>query len=89
MVLEDTTWKDDAADWIERRAKSGTPFDVNDLRAEIRPAPRSGMYGGAFIGAQARGVIVQVARSRATAKTSHHRSIARWAAPPARVRWAA
>lgn len=93
MALEDTEWTADAQDWIEEAAKRGTPFDVNDLRADMRPAPRSGMYGGAFIAAQARGVIVQVDRSRAMARSSHHRSIARWTGVPDPVRdalrWAA
>lgn len=79
MVLEDATWTEDAQQMIEHLAATGRRFDVNDLRARLRPAPRSGMYGAAFNTAKARGVIAEVGTARAVRRTSHGRRVVAWA----------
>ena len=91
MALEDIWWKEDAQDMIQALAKSGRRFDVNDLRRDLREAPRPNMYGAAFITAKKRGVIVEapVVAGRAMAKQSHGRRVVVWEAAPAELAVAA
>lgn len=69
MVFEDTTWREDAMDVVERLAKQGRRFTADDLRKELRPAPHQNMVGPIFTAAQRRGLIIKVANATSRIKS--------------------
>lgn len=72
MAIEDTEWRGDALDIVERWATQGRQFTADDLRQEIgRPAPHQNMVGPIFTTAQRRGLIVKVANSVSRTKSRH------------------
>lgn len=73
-VLEDTTWREDALDLIERWASEGRQFTADDLRkamGEDRPAPHQNMVGRLFTMAQGRGLIIKVANHVSRTRSRH------------------
>lgn len=69
LALEDTTWREDAMDVVERLAKQGRRFTADDLRKELRPAPHQNMVGPVFTAAQRRGLISKVANANSRVKS--------------------
>lgn len=70
MALEDTTWREEALEIVEKLARQGKRFTADTLRAEIgRPAPHQNMVGPIFTTAQRRGLITKVANSNSRVKS--------------------
>lgn len=70
MVFEDTTWREEALEIVEKLAHQGKRFTADTLRAEIgRPAPHHNMVGSIFTTAQRRGLITKVANANSRVKS--------------------
>lgn len=70
MVFEDTTWREEALEIVEKLARQGKRFTADTLRAEIgRPAPHQNMVGSVFTTAQRRGLITKVANANSRVKS--------------------
>lgn len=70
MALEDTTWREDALDIVERWATQGRRFTADDLRKAMgRPAPHKNMVGSIFTTAQRLGWIRKYANATSRIKS--------------------
>jgi hypothetical protein len=80
-VLEDETWKDDAANMIAAYAASGLPFSSDDLRKSLREPPNPNMWGTAFRAACNRGIITSTGTRESTTPSRKGGLIRVWSAP--------
>lgn len=69
IALEDTTWKQDATDLIERWASEGRRFNADDLRQAMRQAPHPNMVGSVFRSAARRRLIEKIADNTSRTKS--------------------
>ena len=88
MALEDTSWRPDALDLVERWATQGRRFTADDLREAMgRPAPKHNMVGSIFTTAQRRGLITKVANTNSRTRSRHGGHQYEWVGLPERGRY--
>lgn len=84
IALEDTTWKQDATDLIERWASQGVHFNADDLRRAMRQAPNPNMVGSVFLSAARRRLIEKVADNTSRTKSRNGGHQYTWVGIPER-----
>ncbi len=86
MALEDTTWREEALEIVEKLAHQGKRFTADTLRTEIgRPAPHHNMVGSVFTTAQRRGLIIKVANANSRIKSRNGGHQYEWLGSQARI----
>lgn len=80
MVLEDTTWTEEAVATIADLAKRKGTVTADDLRQNHRPAPHPNKVGSAFRIARSRGLITQVGVSTSKQRSRHGGTLREWVA---------
>jgi hypothetical protein len=84
IALEDHSWKQDAADLIERWATEGRRFNADTLRQAMRPAPHPNMVGSVFRSAARRRLIEKVADNTSRTKSRNGGHQYTWVGIPER-----
>lgn len=84
IALEDHSWKQDAADLIERWATEGHRFNADDLRQAMRQAPHPNMVGSVFREAARRRLIEKVADNTSRTKSRNGGHQYTWVGVPER-----
>ena len=78
MVLEDSTWAEDAIATIIGLAQAHTVFTADDLAREMRKAPHPNMVGAAFSTARGQGLIEAAGYTTSNTPSRHHGVIRTW-----------
>ena len=78
MVLEDTTWSEDAVSTIIGLAHAQSTFTAEDLAREMRKAPHPNMVGAAFSAARSQGFIEAAGYTTSNTPSRHHGVIRTW-----------
>ena len=80
MALEDTheAWTEDAIATIIGISLKHEQFTCDDVRREMRPAPHSNLYGGAFAAAKTLGHIEPVGDQSSESKSRRHGRLRTW-----------
>ena len=80
MVLEDTTWTEEAVAIIADLAKRKGTVTADDLRQNHRPAPHPNQVGPTFRIARRRGLIQPAGHSTSKTRSRHGGGFKEWVA---------
>lgn len=78
MVLEDTTWAEDAVATIIGLSHTQEIVTAEDLARELRRPPHPNQIGAAFSAARSQGFIEAAGYTTSNAPSRHHGVIRQW-----------